>query len=188
MWTYNLHEALQRLGVKGANQPDVMREQVMLAMLVGDVSHLASPALAPMALLGGTDAGSVATRASFQVWSRGTGGCWIDQLQLGQDAAGYCSVVISTADPFAPAPLGTACVPQEMGPTPLQSIARIGRSAVVIGAAGVPRIGNIGDIPCMLSSVYVPRGSILTAQHATLNIDLRAMAIVRDVPVQPAIA
>ncbi|GAJ15004.1 unnamed protein product, partial [marine sediment metagenome] len=134
MWTYNLFEALRRLGVKDARQPDLVRDQVLQALVVGDVSHLASPVLAPMAWVGAQQASVALEYGSFQITSRGIGGCFVRQLIFSRVNTGANVWSIDTVDPLAVDPISTTLTNDDMGPTPVLSSAMIGTSTVTLAA------------------------------------------------------
>lgn len=182
MWTYNLFEAMRRLGVKQAKQPDLIRDQVMQALVVGDVSHLTSPLIAPMAWVGGYTGGGVADYASFQVFSRGVGGCLVRQLHFSRAPAAPACMTIEAADPLSADALVQVCDPQEMGPTAIQSVAKIDDSSVSIAANDVPRTYQSQySVISIVEGLFIPRGHVFTLQVASFSTRIDLSALVQDV-------
>ena len=188
-WTYNLQEALRRLGIKEEAQPDLNTEQVMAALLVGDVSHLCSPMLAAIAW-GGFDTGAIAVnnRASVQVVARAPGGCYVKEVRFSRAASTSIVWQIDDTDPLAVDPVAGTSALQNMGPTDLQSVVRYGESTVSIQANTLPRsrLGQASEVP-IIDGFYLTMGKWLTFQVQTTESQLRGALLVQDAPTQAPI-
>lgn len=185
MWTYNLFEALRRLGVKDARQPDLIRDQVMQAMVVGDVSHLTSPVLAPMCWAGGFVTAVAGEFGGFQVQSRGIGGCFIRQFLCSHGSNAPIVWSIDAADPFAADALGTALSNYDMGPSPVQSACKLGSTTVNLGTTR-PRIyTGVSTQTLLADGFYIPRGSYFSVQCQIVLQRFDMAALVQDVVAQP---
>lgn len=182
-WSYRLFEALRRLGVKHAQQPALVEGAVLQAMVVGDVSHLASPVLPPLAWFGGYVAGGgIAQYSGVQVVPICPGGCYVSQLHVSSRALSVFAWSVDQADPLAASPLANTWAAFDMGPAPVSTIVRYGDTTVV-PAATIPRLyRNTNQTYGIGDGFYVPPGSILTFLLGVDNTALDIALLVQDCP------
>ena len=181
-WTFNLHEALKRLGVKGAYQHALSEQPVTPALVVGDVSNLSPVLLPPMGWFGGSvTAGGAGQYSGVQVVSMGAGGALVRYFAYRPGANGNLILSIDATNPAAG--MATAVTERQMGPTPVSSIVNKGTSAVSLSGTTYPnwRAGTAQSwlLPDL---IFVPRGHFATFQFWPNNNNLEFALVVQDVP------
>jgi len=171
--TFNTSRWARAFGIK--NPAPEVSERVIPVVSLGDFGDLTPSHVAPTGAFGGFQAAVVAEFASFQVLSRGAGGCWVDaivesSLQLVRFTVGVGAIAghVAATDrgPFSNEPL---------------------RTTVLAGTAP-QAVLPANDAPLIVSGVnnfvpiWIPRGEILTVEMAAANLPWSWSVQLRDVP------
>lgn len=181
-WTYNLFEAMRLLGVKDARQPAIMDEAVVPTMVVGDVSNLAPPILAPTAWYGNYVTGVAGQYSGFSVNSRAAGGCHVrhSYFQYGGNAVVYF-LLTSTVQRV----LANQATARVMSPTTPSSVVYYGTNAAAPLTSWIPWFYNGNSGLVLPDLIFLPRGWWLTVMAFVPNQGAYYNVVVQDVPAAP---
>jgi hypothetical protein len=146
-------------------------EAVTPALIVGDASALTAQLEPPTAWMGATVAPVVAEFGVFQIrsLSRGGSGIAVEGVESGTGGANQrFQIDLDGVDPLA-APLAGVAVPQNTGPTPIQSTGRFGTTVTILG---VDRPAFSRDSANTVTNpIFLPHGALLTWQCTQNNIE-----------------
>lgn len=163
----NLGEWLERLGVRRPGWAPEMLETIQPVHVVGDAGVLVPPLLPPTAYSGGSFTSNVARTWCCELASISGGGAFVRGFRLHNTAAAIARWRVQ------PAPGATFFAPQigtnyDVGPTPVQSVFRVGDTAAPITAVTDPILGIGANGSIMLDDwVFVPPGFVFYVEHVS---------------------
>jgi hypothetical protein len=180
MWTFNLFEAMARLGIKGGRQPALRNDAVGLALVAGNLSELTPPLLAPQAWFGNRITAVAGQRPGLSVQSNAPGGSFVEAVGLGASALSGAAWAVTAAEQNAA--YAAAVTGFNMGPTACTALVQTGTAAAAQPTIW-PRLPMAGTywIP-INGTIYLPPGYWFTVTGETVNVNWDWCMVVRDVP------
>lgn len=176
---WNLEDWLRRLGLETESPP--LLPGVQPVVLLGDHSEVTSPLQAPTALLGGRFTAAVATHSSFAWRTLSPGGCFILAYSCRNDTGQHPHSIRIASGPRVLAAVITPLA-QNMGPTPVLGVPRMGQDTIALGDLFPVAMAN-NQLLAGGPTYYLPPNFEIQLQSTTTGIVSNFRMLIRDVVV-----
>ena len=183
--SWNLSEWLDVLGLRRADQPDVIHG-IQPVEIIGDHSGFSAQILPPMAWMGGTRAGVAGAKSILSLTSRAAGGTYVRLLNVTVEAATNIRWRITTS-PYTYLNAVANLVKSEMGSSATVSSIILATTVSTVATTTVPTSEFASTAEKLFHDfAYIPTGSTLELWNATNQQGLYIACMFEDCPAQPS--